>query len=215
MKEESIRKFILPPGPILSILLIGLLLLSVLLYYRAITIQRFFEPALAMTQPRIKFSNNINNLLLKEFGKEEIKGIKFKTGSILIEQSMLFPDTQNIDVAEPVILEKLGHVILSALSDPDIRDNISLIIVITRFPLNSGITSNKELRYQLQRRAELIRESLFSIEPQLEEKYGTYFAATAMAVDPTVKETNWIEFRIISTEMLHIEVLKRLEKYAH
>jgi hypothetical protein len=215
MNKDQIKKVILPPGPILIITLIGLLLLSALLYYRAIKIQRFLEPALAMSQPRIKFSKNINNLLLKEFGKEEIKGIKFRTGSIFVEQSLLFADVQNINSAEPVILEKLGRVFLSALSDPDIRDNISLIIVITRLPLNSDIRSNKEIRYQSEKRAELIRDSIYAVEPKLEEKYGTYFAATALAVDPVVKETNWIEFRIIPTEMLHIEVLQRLEKYSH
>jgi len=69
MKKVSINKFILPPGPILILTLIGLLLLSALLYYRAVKIQRFLEPVLAITQPRIAFSKNIYNLLLREFGK--------------------------------------------------------------------------------------------------------------------------------------------------
>ena len=215
MKGVSIKKFILPPGPILSLTLIGLLLLSALLYYRAVKIQRFLEPALAITQPRIIFSKNINNLLLREFGKEESKGIKFKAGSILVEQSLLFAGVHNINGEEPAVLKKLGRVFLAALSDPDIRDNISLIIVSTRLPLSPEITSNKEFRYQIQNRAELILNSMYKVAPELERKYGRYFAATALPVDPAVKETDWIEFRIIPTERLHIEVLQRLEKYAH
>ena len=97
MKEVRIKKFILPPGPILILTLIGLLLLSALLYYRAVRIQRFLEPALAITQPRITFSKNINNLILREFGKEESKGIKFRTGSILVEQSLLVDGVHNIN----------------------------------------------------------------------------------------------------------------------
>jgi len=215
MKGAGIKKFILPPGPILILTLIGLLLLSALLYYRAVKIQRFLEPALAITQPRITFSKNINNLLLREFGKEESKGIKFKTGSILVEPSLLLAGVHKINGEDTVVLKKLSHVFLAALSDPDIRKNISLIIVSTRLPLSPEIGPNKELRNQAQNRAELILNSMYKVAPGLESKYGRYFAATALPVDPAVKDTDWIEFRIIPTERLHIEVLQRLEKYAH
>jgi hypothetical protein len=40
MNGRSLGKFIPPAGPLLSLLLIGLVLLSALLYYRAIKIQR-------------------------------------------------------------------------------------------------------------------------------------------------------------------------------
>ena len=214
MKGASIKKFILPPGPILILTLIGLLLLSALLYYRAVRIQRFLEPALAMSQPRITFSRNINNLLLREFGQEERKGIRFSTGSILVEQSLLIAGVHKIN-GEDTVLKKLGRVFWAALSDPAIRDNISLIIVSTRLPLSPEISSNKEFRYQIQNRAELILNSIYEAAPGLESKYGRYFASAALPVDPAVKDTDWIEFRIIPTERLHIEVLQRLEKYAH
>ena len=214
IKGANIKKFILPPGPILILTLIGLLLLSALLYYRAVKIQRFLEPALAITQPRITFSKNINNLILREFGKEESKGIKFRTGSILVEQSLLIAGVHKIN-GEDTVLKKLGRVFLAALSDPAISDNISLIIVSTRLPLSPEIRPNKESRYQIQNRAELILNSIYEAAPGLESKYGRYFASAALPVDPAVKDTDWIEFRIIPTERLHIEVLQRLEKYAH
>lgn len=211
----SIKKFILPPGPILILTLIGLLLLSALLYYRAIKIQRFLEPALAITQPKIIFSKNINNLLLREFGKEESEGIKFRTGSILVESSLLLAGVHKTDGENTVVLEKLGHVFQAALSDPAIRENISLIIVSTRLPISPEISSNKEFRNQAQTRAELILNSMYKVSPGLEREYGKYFAATALPVDPVGKDADWIEFRIIPTERLHVEVLQRLEKYAH
>jgi hypothetical protein len=211
MKRGNTKKFILPPGPILILTLIGLLLLSALLYYRAVKIQ----PVLAITQPRITFSKNINNLLLREFGNEESKGIKFKSGSILIDQSLLIAGVHNINGEDTVVLQKLGRVFLAALSDPAIRDNISLIIVSTRRPLSPEMRANKEVRYQMQNRAELILNSMYKATPGLESNYGRYFAATVLSVDPAIKETEWIEFRIIPTEKLHIDVLQKLEKYAH
>jgi len=214
MKGGSVKKIHPAPGPILILTLIGLLLLSALLYYRAVKIQRFLEPALAITQPRITFSKNINNLILREFGKEESKGIKFRTGSILVEQSLLIAGVHKIN-GEDTVLKKLGRVFLAALSDPAISDNISLIIVSTRLPISPEIRPNKESRYQVQNRAELILNSMYEVAPGLERKYGRYFAATALPVDPAVKDTDWIEFRIIPTERLHIEVLQRLEKYTH
>ncbi len=212
-KGVSIKKFILPPGPILILTLIGLLLLSALLYYRAVRIQRFLEPALAISQPRITFSRNINNLLLREFG-EESEGIKFSTGSILVDQSLLTAGVHKIN-GEDTVLKKLGRVFWAALSDPAISDNISLIIVSTRLPLSPEIRPDKESRYQVQNRAELILNSMYEAAPGLERKYGRYFTAAALPVDPAVKDTDWIEFRIIPTERLHIEVLQRLEKYAY
>ncbi|HXX54116.1 MAG TPA: hypothetical protein VEI28_06050 [Thermodesulfovibrionales bacterium] len=208
------RRFILPSGPLLSLALIGILILSALLYYRSVKIQRFLEPALAISQPRMKFSQNINSLLVKEFGTGQITGLRFRTGSILVEPSLLLTNIHPVKGAEPVILKKLARVFLTALNDPEVRDYISLILVGTRIPLHSHTEANKEMRAQMQERAGLILSSLFALEPRLENTYGGYFAATALTVEAGTKETGWIEFRIVPTERLHIEVLLRLGKYA-
>jgi hypothetical protein len=213
MKINFIKKFMMPTGPILSLTLIGFLLLSALLYYRAIKIQRFLEPALAISEPRIKFNQNINNLLTKEFGTHT-EGIKLKTGSILVDLSWLFASAHRTEGSKPLMLKKLSRVFHSALSDPDIRKHISLILVSTSFPLTTDTKLNNTLRFQIQKRIALILNSLYAAEPELEKSYGTYFAVTAMPVYAPVKEPNWIEFRMIPTERLHIEVLERLEKYS-
>ncbi len=213
MKFETVRKFILPPGPILSLTLIGILLLSAVVYYRAVKIQRFLEPALAFSEPRLKFSQNINKLLAKEFGTKETSGVRFRAGAIFIEQSLIFPAGQIIKPDESPVLRKLGHVFMSALDDPDIRDNISLIMVSSRLPLSTNPDLNRALRFQLQGRAMVILNALYSAEPGMEQKYGKYFASTAVPVDGPLTEANWIEFRIIPTERFHIELLQRLEKY--
>jgi hypothetical protein len=67
MKNDFLRRFF-PPGPVLSLSLIGLMLLGGLLYSKAVKAQRFLEPVLAITQPNITFSENLSRLLLAEFG---------------------------------------------------------------------------------------------------------------------------------------------------
>jgi hypothetical protein len=213
MKFEAIKKFILPPGPILSLTLIGLLLLSAVVYYRAVKIQRFLEPALAFSEPRLKFSQSINNLLSQEFGTKEMRGVRFRAGSIFVEQSLIVPEGRSIRPDESLVLRKLGHVFMSALDEPDIRENISMILVSSRVPLTNNPDLNRALRFQLQGRAIVILNALYSAEPGMEEKYGKYFASTAVTVEGPLAEADWIEFRIIPTERFHIELLQRLEKY--
>jgi hypothetical protein len=214
MRENPVRKFVPPLGPLLSLTLIGILVLSALLYYRSVKIQRFLEPALAISQPRMKFTQTINSLITKEFGTGQREGLRFRTGSILIEPALLLNNIHPSKGAEPLILKKLAGVFLTALNDPETRDNISLILVSARLPISPDKEANKEMRAKMRDRAGLILSSLFALEPQLEKTYGAYFAATALSVGAGVKDKDWIEFRIVPTERLHIEVLLRLGKYA-
>ncbi|MGO9415576.1 MAG: hypothetical protein ACLP51_10625 [Syntrophobacteraceae bacterium] len=213
MNKDYIRKFILPPGLMLSLALIGLMLLSAILYYRAGKIQRFMEPALAISQPKIKFTQSINKLLSQEFGTKDIKGVKFRAGSILVDQSLFFEGSRHSERFDPAVLNKLSRVFLSALSNEDTREEISLIMVSFRYPLGQDPDLNRVSSLQSQQKAWLLLNSLYAAEPQLENKYGVYFVAAALPVNRSVRENNWIEFRIVSTEHLHIEVLQKLEKY--
>jgi len=215
MRPGSIKEFILPPGPVLGLTLIGLLLLSAVLYYRAIKVQRFLEPALAISQPRNEFARSINKLLLKEFGRADISGVRFEMGSILLEESLLFDkgNSMNIKKSAHVILNKLGHVFVSALSDENTRSHIELILISARFPISSDTGLSTKMRHTAQRMAESILISIYRAEPGLEKDYGTYFVATAMPVPSSEKKTRWVEFRIIPSELVHIELFQRLHKY--
>ncbi len=212
IKTEKISKYILPPGPILSFTLIGLLLLSAVVYYRAVKIQRFLEPALAISQPRMQFTQEMNNLIMKDFGPREPAGVIFRSGSVFVEQRLLFSGAPQMAGLESLTLKKLASVFLAALEDPRTRDHISLILVSTRLPLSRDAELNKVRRANLQERADGILTSLFGAEPELEKRYGRYFAATVLPVG-SEGEAGFIEFRIVPTERLHIEVLKRLGKY--
>ncbi len=214
MKNSSIRKMMISTGSLWSLTLIGILVLSALLYYRAVKIQRFLEPALAITEPRIKFNQEINDLLIKELGPTA-KGIKFRSGSIYVPQSMLFAILHHKEGSGPFMIDRLSHIFLSALSNPDIRSYISLILISINLPLTENPDLNKELRLEGRRMAALILNDLFAAAPLLEKQFGKYFAVTSLPADAPAREPGWIEFRMIPTERLHIEVLQRLEKYSY
>lgn len=217
MKPGTRRKSLLPVGPLFSLTLIGLLLLSAILYYRAVKIQRFLEPALAISEPRMKFTQNIRDLLTREFSPNELKGIKFRSNTITIDESFILPRSHTQDgPAGPVVLRKLGRVFLSALNTPEIRENISLILITERFPLSKDLIANRQMRFQVQDKAVLILNSLFTVEPRLEREYTNFFTATALPIQGPMSEGDHVvEFRVIPTERLHIDVLQRLEQYAY
>jgi hypothetical protein len=215
MGAFSFKKLILPPGPILSLTLIGVLLVSAVIYYRAINVQRFLEPALAISEPRLKFSQNVRDALSKEFSPEELKGVRFRAGSIFVEQSMLFGSSRPVKTVNEAVVKKLGRVFLSLLRKPETRSNISLILVSISYPPGQNAMMNKEFRFFTQERAGLLLNSLFFVEPELEKNYGRYFTAAALPASSKMLESPPLEFRLIPTERLHIEVLQRLEKYSY
>jgi len=214
MMIGKIRKFLLPPGPVLSLTLLGLLLLSAVLYYRAVKIQRFLEPVLAITQPRIAFSESLGSIFRKEFGAERIRGIRLGVNSIFVEEPLLFGigDIPGGDGASTI--ERLGKVFLSILEDPKMRANVDLILVSTSLPLSGDPAANKRNRSLFQERAAMVLNALYRTEPGIETKYGAFFASAAVPASPAERKANRIEFRIIPTEQIHIEVLRRLQKYA-
>jgi hypothetical protein len=211
MRLDTIRKAVLPPGPILVLTLIGLMLLSTILYNRAVRIQRFLEPALAMSQPRTTFYSDIGRLLMKEFGTDNVRGIRYVGRSIEVEKSLIFTNPYHIE--KSLVLKKLGKVFLAVLSDPATRANLDFIVVSPRVSLGPDRKANKMNRLQVQSTAEVILNALFDAEPELEKAYSIYFESSAMSVYARGEEENWVEFRIVPSDRLHIDVLQRLEKY--
>src|SRR5512143_3698017 len=109
MKPDAIKKIIPPLGPLFSLTLIGLILLNAIIYYRAVKIQRFLEPALAISEPRMKFTRDIRDLLSREFSPDQMKGIRFRAGTIIVDQSLLFERTHaEGGPTAPEVLTKLS-----------------------------------------------------------------------------------------------------------
>jgi hypothetical protein len=215
MNGKSLWKYTPPAGPILSLLLIGLVLLSALVYYRAVKIQRFLEPALALSQPRNEFTKSINQKFQKEFGKGPISGLNFKSGTLLMEKSLLFTREGKLTPSAQVNLQKLARVYLALMQDDHTRSEINLVLIIGRFPSHGAKGTNIAEWARVGRMVGFIQDALFQLEPELGRRYSTAFASVVQPASPHEGNMSTVEFRIIPSEFLHIEVLEKLEKYFH
>ncbi len=214
MKSKSLWRYAPPAGPLLGLLLIGLVLLSALLYYRAVKIQRFLEPALALSQPRNEFAKNISAIFQKEFGTGAVEGLTVKSSSIVMDTAMLFNRDGSIKPSARSDFRKLSRIFLALLANEHTRSEISLILIIGRYaPFGSSPATGME-RFRAQQLTGLIEDALFHVEPTLGRGYGAYFGVTALPMHQQAQSPSQVEFRIIPSEYLHIEVLEKLEKYS-
>jgi hypothetical protein len=214
MKDTTLWKYVPPPGPLLSVVLIGLVLLSALLYYRAVKIQRFLEPALALSQPRNEFSKGIMRIIEKEFGTQPVKGLAVRMQSIVIEKSLLISADGTLRASAQRDLQKLARIFLALMNDDHLRSEINLVLIVGRFPSHGTTGATMAARMEVQRLAGFIQDALFHLEPELGIRFSTYFASAAQPIPPAGRNAETIEFRIIPSEFLHIEVLEKLEKYS-
>lgn len=215
MNARSLWKFVPPAGPILSLLLVGFVLLSALLYYKAVKIQRFLEPALALSQPRNEFTKNIKSIFQKEFGTQSVKGLKIKASSILIDRSVLFSEKGVLTAPAQADLQKLARIFLALMKDDHARSEISLILIIGRYPSFGATGGDVAARMEVQRMVGFLQDVLFHAQTELGIRYSPYFASVAQPTTPHEGNLNTLEFRIIPSEYLHIEVLDKLEKYSY
>jgi hypothetical protein len=214
MNVKSLWKYLPPVGPIFSIMLIGLVLLGALLYYRAVKIQRFLEPALALSQPRNEFTKSINTIFVKEFKTKSIEGLKIRTSSILMEKSLLFSSDGTLKASAQDDLQKLARIFLSLMQDDHTRSEISQVLIIGRYSSYGVPTATILERVKVQRMVGFIQDALFQLEPELGIRYAPYFVGAAQPTIPQERKSEVVEFRIVPSEFLHIEVLEKLEKYA-
>lgn len=212
MKKRSPMREKLPVGPVFGFLLVGLLFLSGLLYYRAVNIQRFLEPALALSLPRSELSQRLGDLLQREFSRPFVGGIRLRSSSIVVEKALLLTPDGVLRRNAPVILKKLARVYLSAL-DENTRPNVSMILVISRYPVPSG-DGDGEARGRQRRQADMMLDALFHAEPELERQFDRFFASTAIPAS-LAQDPDTIEFQIIPSELMHAGVLQKLVKYVH
>jgi len=215
MNRRSLWKYVPPAGPVLSLLLIGLVVLSALLYYRAVKIQRFLEPALALSKPRNEFTRNISLNFQREFGAQQIGGLQARTSSIIIDRSLLFSANGTLRPSSKIIRKKLSRLFLTLLGDTRTRNNISIVLISFHYPADGAKSAALAGRMRAQQMVGLLQDSLYEAEPELGEKFKSYFAATVQPEHLRRGERGVIELRIIPSELLHIEVLQKLVKYTH
>ncbi len=214
MTDKSLWRYAPPAGPVLNLLLVGLVILSALTYYRAIKIQRFLEPALALSQPRNEFAKNINQTFQKEFGTDSMQGIKVRSSSILLDRSLLFDGNGMVKASAKADLDKLAHIFLSLMKDPNTRSNISLILIIAHYPSTDLHEATAVERMKAQLVTDFIQDAMAQGEPELKAWYPAFFVSAAQPANPQGGNINIVEFRIVPSEFLHIKVLEKLEKYS-
>lgn len=214
MNDRTFWRFTPQTGPVLILLLIGLVLLSALLYYRAVKIQRFLEPALALSQPRNEFTKRIHQLVRREFGERPVRGLEVRTSSIFLHRSLLFSANGKPTAQGERVLKKLARLFLGLMKEEQARAEIALVLINARFTSYGAQGADAAERLRAQLMVGLIQDALFGMEPELGVRYSTLFAAVVQPVDPHAGSREVLEFRIVPSEFLHIEVLERLNKYA-
>ena len=208
------RRYLPPTGAVISLLLIGLVLLNALLYYRAVKIQRFLEPALALSQPRNEFTRRINVLFRQEFGERPVNGLQVRRNAIQMKPSVVFAPDGKLKPEGKKILNKLAHVFLVLLQDDTARSEIDHILVVNRFSQHEAPGANVSGRIKAYLLVGFIQDALFLEVPALGRGYREYFmTATGALYRP--EDVDVVEFVVVPSEFLHIKVLDRLEKYAN
>jgi hypothetical protein len=202
-------------GPVISLLLIGLVLLSALLYYRAVKIQRFLEPALAFSQPRNEFAKRINELFRQEFGDRSVNGLKVRRSSVQMQRSLIFEPGGKLKPEGKSILRKLAKVFLALMKDELTRSEIDSVLIVSRFAHRESPGANVTKRMQEQLLVGFIQDALFLEVPELGRGYATYFISATGPLEANKEASEVVDFIIVPSEFLHIEVLEKLEKYAN
>jgi hypothetical protein len=205
---------LLPPvGPVLSIILVGLVLLSGLLYYRAVKIQRFIEPALAFSQPRNEYSKRIRGLFRKEFGDKTSKGLDYNMGVIHLRPALLFSPDGSFSPEGQTIMKKLGRIFITLMQDDQARSEISIVLISARIPLTGPLHATSARSHMI---AGFVQDGLFRAEPELARRYSAFFATATQPLDLHEGNANMdVDIRIIPSEFLHIKMLEKLEKYSY
>jgi hypothetical protein len=207
---ETISRYLLPPGPILSITLIGLILLSAVLYYRAVKAQRFLEPALAISQPWNNIVISFRNIFFDEFGLDA-RDVRFGGDVIYVKKAALLQDVYHGHSSE--VLDKVGRVLGRAMENPAISPYVDFILIAARAPITEDRELNKKRRQEVDIMSSAVLDALFRQVPELEDKFARHFTSSALMALVRKDEDQWFEFHVVLNERLHIQLLESLEKY--
>lgn len=213
MDMESIRKSFLPsPQVLLMFLLIGALLLGAVLYYRAVKIQRFLEPTLAVSEPGLMFSESFRKIAEREFRGIEQGVVEINTNSVRIRYSHLVQHGENM--WEQSEIKAASKVFLTLLRDPAMKPYVDFILIGVKSPISGDSATDEAARSAMRERASAALSAMYRAAPELEKDFGMHFTSAAFSSEITEEESDWLEMHIIPSERIHIDMLLRLEHYA-
>lgn len=211
MGSAKLTRFLPPLRVVMTLALMSLLLLSLIVYYRAVRIQKFSELTLAIYQPQKEFRQKTLGPFIKLFDKKKLSSIAFTDNSFCLEEPLLLMDEPNGKNTQPTITGDLGKTFHAILQDNELRSNIELILVSTIEPLSPSMSlSNKNFRSQ-QEKSDSVLRSLLEAEPELKQKYSSFFASMAVSTADVERDQCLIEFRFIPNNRLYTNYLQRVK----
>jgi len=208
-QERTLK--LLPIEPIIVLTLIGIMLTGAVLYYRAVNLQRFLEPSLAVLEPRTRLASRLGYLASEEFGVDYASKVVVSSSSIMVHKSLFSPDKHH---GVPPVINRLTRVMHRLFEDPWMAANVELIMVKTSVPLNLQPDDRRKALAQMREQSETVLNAILGTDPFLAAGYSDKFAAAAV-YSRNNDSAEWVFMDIIPSERLHIEVLERLGKYAH
>jgi chemotaxis protein MotB len=98
-------------------------------------------------------------------------------GNITIDESLVFEvDQYSIRASGKSFLNALAKALANVLSDPNVRQNIDVVLIQGHTDERGTIEYNRELSAK---RANAVLNYMFRAEPSLARDYGSYFASSA------------------------------------
>ena len=211
MNKQENRGRLIPDEPVVILILIGMILIGALLYYRAVNLQRFLEPALAVLEPRTQLSMRLKNLAKEELGPEYGQNVIVQSSGLMLHKS-LFSTPQYHGI--PVFINRLGNMIQRLFEDPWMSSNVEIVMIKTSVPMGLPQEIRNSAQEKMQQRSEALLNAILGSNSVLSAGYSDKFAATAV-LSRKAEAADWIALDIIPSERLHIEILEKLGKYAH
>ena len=108
-------------------------------------------------------------------------------GNIAIDESLVFEsNAYTIRSGGKAFLDALAEAFVHVLADPNVRQNIDVVLIQGHTDERGTVEYNRELS---SKRANAVLDYMFAAQPELAQSYGSYFASSAYS-----------EFRPVSTE---------------
>lgn len=125
-------------------------------------------------------------------------------GNIVIDESLLFEyDSHTIKNAGKPFLQTLATAFANALSDPNVRENVDVVLVQGHSDERGSATYNRELS---SKRANAVLSYMFGANHSLDQSYGSYFASSSYSefrpVSPDKTEEGYRQNRRIEISVV-------------
>jgi chemotaxis protein MotB len=127
-----------------------------------------------------------------------------ENGNILIDESLVFEyDSHTVKPAGKPFLNTLANAFANVLQDPNVRQNIDVILVQGHTDTRGSVAYNRELSAK---RANAVLDYMFESNKLLSQSYGSYFASSAYSefrpINPGTTEAAYQQNRRIELSVV-------------